>query len=61
MLSEKIFELKPDFPIILCSGYSDDIDPNSIKEIGIAQYLMKPIGIQELAGAVKSVLRKNQE
>ncbi len=61
ILAEKIFELKPDFPIILCSGYSDDIDPNSIKEVGIAQYLMKPIGIQELAGAVKNVLRKNQE
>jgi len=60
ILAEKILKIKPDMPIILCSGYSDEIDSNSINEIGIDQYLMKPIGIQEMARAVKKVFEKNK-
>lgn len=57
-LAEKIFKIKPDIPIILCSGYSDDIDSSSLKTMGINQYLMKPIGIEALAGAIKHVFEK---
>lgn len=59
-LAQKILEIKPDIPIILCSGYSDDINPDMIKQIGIAQYLMKPIGMQELAHAVQKALQKTE-
>jgi len=57
-LSQKIHKLKPDIPIILCSGYSDDIDPDTIQKIGVTQYLMKPIGMNDLARAVKDALQK---
>jgi len=61
ILVEKIFAIKPDMPFILCSGYSDEIDSNSIKAMGISQYLMKPIGIQEMAMAVRKALKKYRE
>ncbi|MDX2441110.1 MAG: ATP-binding protein, partial [Desulfobacterales bacterium] len=57
-LAEKILKIKPDIPIILCSGYSNDIDSTSLKAMGISQYLMKPIGIQDLARAIKHVFKK---
>ncbi len=60
ILAEKILKIRPDMPIIICSGYSEDIDSNSINKMGIYQYLMKPIGIQEMAKAVKKVLKKNR-
>jgi signal transduction histidine kinase/ActR/RegA family two-component response regulator len=57
-LAEKIFKIKPDIPIILCSGYSDDIDVSSLKAMGINQYLLKPIGIDALARSINHVLKK---
>ena len=58
-LAEKMIERNPNIPVILCSGYSDDIDPETIRESGITQYLMKPIGMLDLARAVKNALKKN--
>jgi signal transduction histidine kinase/CheY-like chemotaxis protein len=57
-LAEKIFKIKPDIPIILCSGYSDDIDISSLKAMGINQYLLKPIGIDALARSINHALKK---
>ena len=34
-LTKKILEIRPDIPIILCTGYSKEISPSRIKEIGI--------------------------
>lgn len=44
---------------ILCSGYSDDIDVAQLKKMGITQYLMKPIGIKDLAREIKWALSKS--
>ncbi|MFH2093015.1 MAG: ATP-binding protein [Pseudomonadota bacterium] len=55
-MAQKILAVQPDMPIILCSGYSDDIDPETIHDIGIFQYLMKPIGMEILAHAIKNAL-----
>ncbi|MCD4719137.1 MAG: response regulator [Desulfobacula sp.] len=59
-LAKKILEIEPDIPVILCSGYSDDIHPDILKDIGIKEYLMKPIGMKDLAHAVKNALQKNE-
>ncbi|MBU2455799.1 MAG: response regulator, partial [Proteobacteria bacterium] len=60
-LAEKMLKIKPGLPIILCSGYSDDIDVNRIKKIGITQYLMKPIDMKTLAKAVNAALQKKEK
>jgi signal transduction histidine kinase/ActR/RegA family two-component response regulator len=57
-LAEKILKIKPDIPIILCSGYSDDIDTASLKAMGINQYLIKPIGIETLARSIRQVFKE---
>ena len=56
--AKKILEIKSDIPVILCSGYSDDIHPDTIKNIGIKKYLMKPIGMKDLAHAINDALQK---
>ena len=55
-LAQKILELRPDMPIILCTGHSDSINSESVKEIGIRQLLNKPLSKRELGEAVRSVL-----
>ncbi len=57
-LAEKILKITPGIPIILCSGYSDDIDSTSLKSMGIDQYLIKPVGIQEMTRAIKHAFKK---
>lgn len=55
-LAESILVVRPEIPIILCTGYSDLIDKKRAKSLGISQLLMKPIGREELAYAVRQAL-----
>jgi len=55
-LAEKILKIRGDIPIILCTGYSDNINMEKAKEIGIKAFLMKPIGKNELAKTIRDVI-----
>jgi CheY-like chemotaxis protein len=55
-LAEELLNIRPDIPIILCTGHSETVSPDIAKEAGIKEYLMKPLVKQELATAVRRVL-----
>jgi len=55
-LSKKILQIRPDIPIILCSGFSDIITSEQAIGMGIAAYLQKPFRTRQLADAVQQVL-----
>ena len=55
-LARELLKLRPDIPIILCTGHSETVSPEIAKEAGIREYLMKPLAKQELAQAVRRVL-----
>ena len=57
-LSQELLKIKPDIPIILCTGFSELIDKDKAAALGIQEYLMKPVGIKDLARAVRKVLDK---
>ena len=59
-LANKIMEVKPGIPIILCTGFSEMITEERAKEYGFRDYLMKPIVMSDLAAAVRRVLDKTQ-
>ena len=50
--------MKPELPIILCSGYSEDVAEEEIVEAGVLKSLKKPVTFeilsQEVARAIKS-------
>ncbi|MBU0991064.1 MAG: response regulator [Proteobacteria bacterium] len=56
VLAREMFKMRPERPIILCSGYSEEMTVEKARELGIREYLMKPIGMQDLAKAVRRVL-----
>ncbi len=60
VLAEKMLEIKPDMPIILCSGYSDDLDSSFIRKKGIARYLLKPVDMRELSCTIHDVLHNGK-
>ena len=55
-LAEEVLSIRPDLPIILCTGYSSTISEEKAMEIGIKKYLRKPVGSKNLARIVRSVL-----
>jgi CheY-like chemotaxis protein len=59
-LCSELLKLRPGMPIILCTGHSETISPERAKEIGISQFLMKPVVKQELAEAVRRVLERKE-
>ena len=55
-LAQAILKIRPGIPIVLCTGYSDTIDENMAKAIGIKAFLMKPVGFHQLATCLRKVL-----
>jgi PAS domain S-box-containing protein len=58
-LFEKVKQIQPDIPVIICTGHSDLINPGKAKELGIAALAMKPITRQAITKAVRDVLDGN--
>ena len=57
-LAPRLLEIRPDIPIILCTGFNEMIDEKRAKTIGIREYVMKPILRHEIAGTIRKVLDK---
>jgi CheY-like chemotaxis protein len=55
-LTENILAINPNVPIILCTGFSQNLDTESASKVGIKRVLMKPITLNDLAKTVRSVL-----
>ena len=55
-LSRKILAIRPDIPIIVCTGYSERISDENIKAIGIKRLAMKPIVMRNIANIIREVL-----
>lgn len=47
-MAKAMIEVKPGISIILCSGYSDNIDKEGAESIGITAYMAKPLDMQAL-------------
>jgi PAS domain S-box-containing protein len=56
-LIEKVKEIRPNIPVILCTGFSDGkISEEKISELGIREIVPKPLHRKELTEAVRRVL-----
>ena len=57
-LSQQVLKISPDLPIILCTGYSPTIDEDTAHEIGVSDYLDKPINSKKLLDSINKLLVK---
>ncbi len=55
-LAQEFMKIRPDIPIILCTGYSEHMTEEKAKELGIREFLMKPFEIEDLAKTIRKVL-----
>lgn len=57
-LTEKIREVNANVPIVLCSGFSKDINKENIDSYGIAGFLNKPIKLSDLLATAEKLIQK---
>ena len=55
ILAKELIALRPDIPVILCTGYSKCIIKNKAEEMGGA-FLIKPFDLYEMGKAIRKVL-----
>ncbi len=55
-LAAEMIRIRPDIPIILCTGFSDRMNEPLARKTGIRRFLTKPVTQQDLAKAIREVL-----
>ena len=55
-LARHIREIYPEMPIILCTGYSESVSPETATEFGLNAFLYKPLSSRELPITLRRVL-----
>ena len=55
-LAEAIHALRPDLPVILCTGFSEAVRPELVSPLGVREILHKPLVRKSLAAAVRRAL-----
>ncbi|GJL65568.1 MAG: hypothetical protein NPIRA05_05390 [Nitrospirales bacterium] len=55
-LARELLSIRPELPIILCTGFSYTMTPEKATAMGIRAFLMKPILSHELAQTIQRVL-----
>ncbi len=58
-LAQKLLDVKPDIPVILCTGFNEDITEEKALEMGIQKFIMKPVIKNDLATTIRSVLNQH--
>ena len=57
-LAKELMAIRPDIPIILCTGFSELINEKRAKEMGIQEFVMKPFVIGKHAKTIRKVLEQ---
>ena len=56
LLARNLIAIRPDIPVIMCTGYSDKINRDQSKEMGIKCFMIKPVVASDLARKVREAL-----
>lgn len=55
-LAREILSIRSEIPVILCTGYSDEMERESVLKLGISDILYKPLSAEQLGMAVRRAL-----
>ncbi len=60
-LAQKIIEIRSDIPVILFTGFSERINKEKAKAIGVQALVMKPIVTNEFAKTIRTILDQKKK
>ena len=52
-LAREVLLIRPDLPVIMCTGYSEAVSPEEACEAGVCEYVLKPPDFQKLASSIR--------
>ncbi len=55
-LARELLEIRPSLPVVLMTGFSNKIDSELAKSLGISSFLMKPVTMEDLTTVVRKAL-----
>ncbi len=55
-LSIEMLQIRPDIPIVLCTGYSSVMSEKRAKDLGVKELVQKPLRTKEVAQIIRKVL-----
>lgn len=55
-LCAEVKKIRPDLPVILCTGYSEKVTAELLEKLGVSRYCTKPVSMRDFADAVGAVL-----
>lgn len=55
-LAKKLLQLRPNLPIILCTGYSSIINREKAEKIGIKGFAFKPVPTEDMTRLIRKIL-----
>jgi CheY-like chemotaxis protein len=58
-LAKRILQIRPDIPIILCTGYSSVVNEDVAKSLGIKEFATKPFSKNNISKLIRKVLGDN--
>jgi DNA-binding NarL/FixJ family response regulator len=56
-LFRELLAIRPDIPIILCTGFSEAINEEKAKALGIRGFAVKPLTVWDTAERIRRVLK----
>ncbi|NLD38038.1 MAG: DUF3365 domain-containing protein [Desulfatiglans sp.] len=59
-LVKEVRAIRLDIPVILCTGYSDQIDDEKAQMAGVNEFMIKPVSMFDIASAIRRVLEKDK-
>ena len=57
-LAVELTKIRPDIPILLCTGFSETMSDDEAASLGIKGFLLKPIVMKGLSHKIREVLDK---
>ncbi|MDI3504739.1 MAG: hypothetical protein PWP64_1675 [Candidatus Cloacimonadota bacterium] len=60
-LAQKMLAIKPDIPVVICTGFTTLISVDEAREKGIRDFVMKPFKIKDIATRIREILDSNDD
>ncbi|MFH2091963.1 MAG: response regulator, partial [Pseudomonadota bacterium] len=60
IFARKLMDIVPDLPVLICTGFSEQINLEKARSIGVKGLLFKPMIKSEFAKTIRTVLDENQ-
>lgn len=54
-LAQRLLRIRPSLPIVLCTGFNNKVNDETVKQAGIARLIYKPVSANDLLTAIKQL------